>query len=179
MPQPDFSNSDSELDRVLAAKQAASQIVEVDAPLIQLVIFQLGEGYFAFHGHTVKEVLGTDVPVNFVPGMPDSVEGIINLRGDVESVIRLHPLLQIPPLAIEQQTGSRILMCQAADISTGIRIDALHDVTDISETELKPPPDSLPDALKPYVTALLSYKQWTVAVLDLDMLLQHWRQQNR
>lgn len=178
MPQPDFSNSDSELDRVLAAKQAASQIVEVDAPLIQLVIFQLGEGYFAFHGHTVKEVLGTDVPVNFVPGMPDSVEGIINLRGDVESVIRLHPLLQIPPLAIEQQTGSRILMCQAADISTGIRIDALHDVADIPETELKPPPDSLPEALKPYVTALLSHNQWTVAILDLDVLLQQWQQQS-
>lgn len=174
----DNMQTEMDLDSILAAKQQGeSKIVDVDEPQIKLVIFQLADSFFALPGHAVREVLGADVRVNFVPGMHVSVEGVINLRGDIESVLSLNPLLQLPLLESAQQANSSILMCRAAGITTGIRIDCLHEVTDVAESLLKTAPESLPEHLQGYVSALLNYNDWTIAVLDLDVLLNAWQEQ--
>lgn len=169
---------DSSLDDLLAAKrQHKNKIVEVDELPIKLVIFQLADSFFALPGQSVKEVLGSETTVSFVPGMHAAVEGVINLRGDIESVLGLNQLLQLPTQENTQQGRSAILLCQGAGMTTGIRIDCLHDVTDIAPSQLKPVPESLPQHLHAYVTALLSHNGWTIAVLDLDLLLQGWQEQ--
>ena len=168
------------LDEVIEAKrQGQNKIVEVDEAPVKLVIFQLADSFFALPGQAVKEVLGPEVRVSFVPGMHAAVEGVINLRGDIESVLSLNQLLQLPDLESAHHERSAILLCQAAGISTGIRIDCLHDVADIAPSLLKPAPESLPEHLQAYVTALLIHNNWTIAVLDLDLLLQAWQELNR
>lgn len=174
------SSVEQTLDELLTAKQQGdNQVVDVDELLIKLVIFQLADKYFALPGHSVKEVLSNDIKVNFVPGMHDSVEGVINLRGDIESVLSLNHLLQLPSLEQAQNKESFILHCAGAGITTGIRIDALLEVVDVPESQLKPPLDSLPEHMQPYVTALLSYNDWPIALLNLDLLLQAWRTQTQ
>lgn len=174
---PDFQA----LDALLAARQYSGkqQVVEVDEPPVKLVIFQLADSFFALYGHAVKEVLGAGNLVSFVPGMHPAVEGVINLRGDIESVLSFNRLLQLPEPDGGGQERSSILLCRGAGIITGMRIDCLHDVADIAPSLLKPAPESLPDHLRGYVTALLTYNDWTVAVLDLDLLLESWQEQSR
>lgn len=168
------------LESLLAAKQQGdNKIVDVDERLVKLVIFQLADKYFALPGHSVKEVLSNDIRVNFVPGMPDSVEGVINLRGDIESVLSLNHLLQLPSLEQTQNKDSSILLCAGAGITTGIRIDSLLEVVDVAESLLKPPLDSLPEHMQPYVAALFSYNDWPIALLNLELLLQAWRTQTQ
>lgn len=167
---------DSSLDALLAARrQHENKIVEVDELPVKLVIFQLADSFFALPGLSVKEVLGPDTRVSFVPGMHAAVEGVINLRGDIESVLSLNQLLQLPTPESTQQGRSAILLCQGGGMTTGIRIDCLHDVADIAPSQLKPAPESLPEHLHAYVTALLTHNGWTIAVLDLDLLLQGWQ----
>lgn len=168
------------LESLLAAKQQGdNKIVDVDERLIKLVIFQLADKFFALPGHSVKEVLSNDIRVNFVPGMPDSVEGVINLRGDIESVLSLNHLLQLPSLEQTQNKESSILLCAGAGITTGIRIDSLLEVVDVAESLLKPPLESLPEHMQPYVAALFSYNDWPIALLNLELLLQAWRTQTQ
>lgn len=184
---PDFPESASdfdpeypELDALLAARQySRKQVVEVDEPPVKLVIFQLADSFFALYGHAVKEVLGAGHPVSFIPGMHPAVEGVMNLRGDIESVLSFNHLLQLPQPDGSGHERSSILLCQGAGFTTGMRIDCLHDVTDIAPSQLKPAPESLPDHLRSYVTALLTYNHWTVAVLDFDLLLKGWQEQNQ
>src|SRR5690554_2195691 len=68
-------------------------------------------------------------------------------------------------------------MCRGAGIATGLRIDCLHEVTGVAESLLKPVPDSIPEHLQGYVSALLNFSGWTIAVLDLDALLGSWQEQ--
>ena len=82
--------SDSPLEHILSQRLGHQEIIDVDEPVIKLVIFSLGEQHFAFLGEAIKEVLPGTETVFFVPGMPASVEGVINVRGDIESVIQLY-----------------------------------------------------------------------------------------
>ena len=88
--------SETTLDQALTQRlDAQKEIVNIDEPLVKLVIFALGDDQFAFLGEGIHEIL-TKVDVFFVPGCPPSLEGVINVRGDIESVIRPHDLLHLP-----------------------------------------------------------------------------------
>lgn len=165
------------LEAALAEQQKnLRQVVDVDEPQVKLVIFRLADRLFAFPGSSVREVISTANDVFYVPGMHPSVEGVMNLRGEVLSILQLNGLLQLP----ESSTctaGKTALLGQGAGIQTGIRIDELLDVTDVAQSLLKPPMDSLPEHLRPLVSALLDFQGMPVTLLDLDLVLQAWQQQ--
>lgn len=171
--------SNSQLEQILNQRQTHQQaIVDVDEPVIKLVIFSLSEQHFAFISDAVKEVLPGTEAVFFVPGMPDSVEGVINVRGDIESVIKLHSLLQLPD-TLEKTTLhlTSILLArsQQTQMRSGLRVDRLLDVVDLAQSQIQPPPEALPEYLKAYVTGLLQFAGLAVAVLDIDALFGAWQ----
>lgn len=167
----------SQLEQLLAQQHTRAQdIVDVDEPVIKLVIFSVAEHYFALPGTAVKEVLEGSEAVFFVPGMPSSVEGVINVRGDIESLIQLNGLLQLPNTA-EKHTlhSTSILLARGNNMHSGLRADRLLDVVDIALSQIKPAPDALPEYLQPYVTGLLEFSGLAVAVLDIDALFSAWQ----
>ena len=136
----------------LAQQRDDLAIVDVDEPCQQLVLFRLAGQRFALPGRAVNEILSGDQPVYFVPGLPASTEGVIHLRGNIESVITLQALLDLP--AADNDANGMLLLVSAAGIRSAVRIDSLDDVCDIPVNALTPPPDTLSSQLKPYVSAL-------------------------
>ncbi len=169
--------SESQLEQLLAQQHTREQdIVDVDEPVTKLVIFSLADYHFALPGTAIKEILQGTEAVFFVPGMPASVEGVINVRGDIESVIQLNALLQLP-VSAEQKLlqGSSILLARGTDMHSGLRVDRLLDVVDIALSQIQPAPDALPEYLQPYVTGLLEFNALAVAILDIDTLFAAWQ----
>lgn len=158
--------SDSTFDQILTQRREARQsIVNVDEPQIQLVIFALGADWFAVHGERIREILaGGDV--FFVPGSPPSMEGVINVRGDIESVIRLNDVLHLPEST--QSAHSSILLGCTRQMTSGIRVDRVVDVVEVSLSQIQPPPSTLPEGLRTQVMGVLPFQNMPVAVLDLD-----------
>ncbi len=62
----------------------------------QLVAFQLGEETYGVDISQVEEIIRLQ-PITKVPGAPDFVEGVINLRGRVIPVIDLRKRFHLPP----------------------------------------------------------------------------------
>ena len=169
--------NESQLDQLLAQQHNNQhEIVDVDEPVIKLVIFSLGEHYFAFPGLVIKEVLQGNETVFFVPGMPASVEGVINVRGDIESVLKLHTLLQVADVAEKNMAHqTAILLASGTKMHSGLRVDRLLDVVDITQSQIQQPPDALPEYLQPFVTGLLKFNSLAVAVLDIDAIFNAWQ----
>jgi purine-binding chemotaxis protein CheW len=167
--------SQTSVDELLALKrEAANEIVDVDEPTVKLVIFALGGKFFAFRGQFIKEVLPGDERLFYVPGMPASVQGVINVRGDIESVILLHNLLDLP--SPEEMVSGSILLGQASDMHSGIRVDELLDVVDLPLSQLQNPPESLPESLQPYVAALVDFSGKPVALLDIEKVFADYQE---
>jgi len=164
--------SETNLDQILASHRTArKEIVNVDEPAIKLVIFALGNDWFAFHGERIREILA-HADVFFVPGCPASLEGVINVRGDIESVIRLNELLQVPSPQAGQT--SEILLGQSVVMNSGIRVDRVVDVIDLPQSFIQPPPANLPDQMRPFVSGLLRFNKRPVTVLDLEQIFSQY-----
>lgn len=161
------------LDQVLAGKRESSKkIVDVDEPADKLVIFQLHDAWFAVHGDKVREIL-PQMDVFYLPGCPSSLAGVIDVRGDIESVILLYELLRLPEPAGDQRYA--ILLCRGGGMSSGVRVDRVVDVLDVARSSIHPPPATLPDHLRPIVSGLLRHQEQPVTVLDLERLFADYR----
>jgi purine-binding chemotaxis protein CheW len=168
-----MEHEQSDLDKILSLRlDASAEIINVDEPTVKLVIFELCGEWFAFPGEAIREILPPAV-VYFVPGCPSSLEGVINVRGDIESVIRLAELLGKP--ATDSASTSSILRGQGGGMHSGIRVDRVVDVLDIVQSAIQPPPTTLPEHRRRIVTGLMRYQDMPVAILDLHRIFEDYQ----
>lgn len=163
----------SETTLAEALRQRAAiqrEVVDVDEPVVKLVIFALGDAWFAFRGEHIREIIG-EAPVFFVPGCPESLEGVINVRGDIASVIGLAALLG---RGGSGSAGKTILLGEAAGIFSGLRVDRVIEVVDLPQSVLQAPPANLGEPLARLVTAVLQFDGRPVSLLGLDVLLSEY-----
>lgn len=172
-PQPTHESQGVTFEQAFSERSDDTTIVDVDEPSQQVVLFQLSGQPFALPGHAVSEILKGDTPVYFVPGLPASTEGVIHLRGNIESLITLQPLLGLPDTNAE----GMLLIVHAGEIRSAVRIDQLDDVCELPVSAFKTPPETLPSTLRPYVSALWqpSDEQRATALLDPDALFHAYQ----
>ncbi|MDO8775059.1 MAG: chemotaxis protein CheW [Burkholderiaceae bacterium] len=164
--------SETTLDQVLSQRLDTNKdIVNVDIPMVKLVIFELGNQCFAFYSAHIREILA-QAEVFFLPGCPASLEGVINVRGDIESVMRPHEMLHLADSGVAR--SSSILLGVGAGMRSGIRVDRIVDVTDVPQNSIQPPPATLPEHMRALVLGVLNFQAQPVTVLDLDKMFSDY-----
>ena len=161
------------LDAILQQRtRARSEIVTVDANTTQWVVFYIDDCPFAFPGRQVVEILQKP-PIHFVPGCPPALEGVIEVRGTIWSVLRLGDLLEIAPGPGGRRTA--ILLGRAAGMESGLRVDGVDDVLEVAEAATLAPPADLPRRLQGLVTGVFQHRARAVLALDMERLFRAWR----
>ena len=70
-----------------------SSIEMANSPALHAVVFRIGEVVCAAPAGIVREILPR-LPATRIPGVPDTVEGLVNVRGSLLTVLDGHLLLQ-------------------------------------------------------------------------------------
>ncbi|NCC26975.1 MAG: purine-binding chemotaxis protein CheW [Gammaproteobacteria bacterium] len=156
----------SELEMLLdRRRQAGARIVEVDTAKVKLVLFMVGETLLAFPARVLTEILSSTT-IHFVPGCPPALEGVIDVRGDIASVVRLGDLLGLTHAHPDRR--SAILLGRGTQVRSGMRVDRVLDVLDVPEESIHTPPDSLPEPLRESATGVFEHRGQATILLDLD-----------
>ena len=108
-------------------KEETSAVNEKNGELLRWVTFKLGNEIYGVNVMQVREVLRyTDIAP--VPGAPSYVLGIINLRGNVVTVIDTRARFGIPPAEVTDNT--RIMIIESEKHVIGILVDSVAEVAD-------------------------------------------------
>lgn len=103
--------------------------------------FQLEDDLFALDVARVREVLDYQ-DVSRVPGMPDFMRGVINVRGQVVPVMDLR--LKFGMTSTEVGADTRVVVMEVDSEGTktvvGALADAVHDVAEFDVGMIEPPP---------------------------------------
>lgn len=143
-------------------------ILNIDEAVEQLVIFSLGPEWFAFPGQTIREILPYS-PITLVPGLPDYFLGIINVRGDLESVIDLQRIIYGQPSKTDLM--NRILLTKKPACSTGFKVDYVHDIVDLPLSAIRPVSNIADKEKEKYFSGEFQYKSHTVLILNMQALI--------
>jgi len=150
----------------LKRRQRTKEVVDVEEERIKVVIFVCGDNRYAFYGADVREILPT-CDISWVPCLPDYLPGLINVRGDIESVIDIRAFLG-------EQTADHgkhlIAMAVRGDFHSGVLIDSIEDVVDVPVSTIHPPLATLSGAARDLVTGEIDYGGAMVTLLDIEKL---------
>lgn len=174
----------TDIDELLSSDGWHGQsVVEVDEPAQSLIIFRLGGQALALPGSQVREIL-PPTEMFFVPGCPADMPGVINLRGDILSIIRLGQLLAFNGLGQDSSAlasnpmskdSGMILVTRGQVMAMGFLVDEVLDLIEIPQSALKPPLATLPAQLLPWILATLDWNQEAVTCLDAEAMLRDYR----
>jgi len=116
----------------------------------------------------VQEVL-REIEVAPVPGAPHYVTGIINLRGNVVSVIDARTRFGLPQR--ESTPMTRIIVIEAQQQIIGILVDSVAEVVDIDAAEIETAPNVGNEETARYIDGVVSREENLLILVDLNKLL--------
>lgn len=147
----------------LKRRHCAKEVVDVEEERDRVIIFTCGANLYAFYGGEVREFL-PNCEISWVPGLPDYLPGLINVRGDIESVIDIGYFLG------EEKVGSfagLIAMAVRDDFRSGMMIDAIKDVVDIPRSAIHPPLATLDGAARDLIVGTIEYGNEMISLIDV------------
>lgn len=150
----------------LKKRQRTKEIVDVEEERVKVIIFRCGGSRYAFYGGDIREILPT-CEISWVPSLPDYLPGLINVRGDIESVIDIRQFL-----GEEKADPGKSLIALAVreDFRSGVMIDSIEDVVDIPLNTICPPLATLDGAARDLVIGEIEYGRETITLLDIGKL---------
>lgn len=146
-----------------------------DDTIIQWVTFRLEGEKYGIKVMQVQEVLRM-TEIAPVPGAPHYVLGIINLRGNVVTVIDTRRRFGLPD--VENDDETRIVIVEANNNVVGILVDSVTEVVDLKISEIETAPNVGNDESSKYIQGVSSRDDELLILVDVNKLLsdEEWQE---
>jgi purine-binding chemotaxis protein CheW len=142
---------------------------------LQFATFYVGHMLLGVDIRIVQEI-NRQSEITQVPHAPEYVRGVINLRGDVATVIDLKTILGLPKS--EKSRQSRNLIVHHRGESIGLLVDRISDILTLSGDEIGPPPANVDGVDGRLMTGVCTLDSEIVVLLDIDQVLSENARQN-
>ena len=155
--------------------ETADELRKSEDPILQWVTFRLDDETYGINVMQVKEVLRVS-DVTPVPGAPPYVLGIINLRGNVVTVLDMRKRLNLPPHEVDDL--SRIVIIEAGEMVVGMLVDSVAEVVYLRASDIESAPSVGKDENALYIQGVYSKNNDLLILVDLNKLLsdEEWQQ---
>lgn len=147
---------------------AQEQIERMADAISQWVTFTLDAGIYGVHVMQVQEVLPMP-EITPVPGAPAWIMGIINLRGNVVTVIDTRMRLGISPRVPD--TSNRVIVIETDEQVAGILVDGVAEVANVCDAQVETVPDVGSRECARYIHGVVSRDDTLLILLDSTRLL--------
>jgi len=137
-------------------------------PTREYLAFRLGDEMYAIDILKVQEIRVFEA-VTKLPGAPDYIKGVINLRGLIAPVIDLRVKFGFKEAAYGPFTV--VIVLYVHDRLVAIVADAVIDVVALTEDEIKPPPEFATSVNVEYVMGLGANGDHMLILLDIEKLV--------
>lgn len=137
-------------------------------PVGRYLAFHLGKESYAVELLKVREVIAL-CETTPVPYTPPHFRGIINLRGQLISIVDLKMKFGMPGSA---PTGeSAIIILDLAPLSLGVIVDSVDSVLGVTADDVNPPPDCASTPAGHCITGVARKNKQLVLLLDIAKAL--------
>lgn len=148
-----------------------SQLLEdpqADVSELQFVTFYVGDILLGIDIRQVQEI-NRQLSVTEVPHSAGYVKGVINLRGEVATVVDLRTILKLP--VGNETRESRNLVVHFQGESIGFLVDRVSDILTIERRNINPPPTNVDGVDGRLISGVSALEKELLVILDVDALL--------
>lgn len=130
---------------------------------MQVVVFKLSDEQFAVETAKVASI-NDMMEITRVPKAKEHIKGLINLRGNVISLLDINLILDVAKSDAEQ---SNIIILEMQEEMVGISVDQVDEVLDVEEDII----EKVDTAKGAYIKGVINFKDRIVTLIDIDKLI--------
>ena len=150
------------------ASASGQQSQAHDDQVLQYVTFRLDDETYGLNVMQIQEVLRyTEIAP--VPGAPDYVLGIINLRGNVVTVIDTRGRFGLAEAEVTDST--RIVVMESANQVMGILVDSVAEVVYLKSSEIETAPNVGNDESAKFIQGVCNKDGELIILVEFDKML--------
>ncbi len=136
---------------------------------IQLVVFALDEEEYGIDVSAVNGILrAKKFKIQALPGAGDSVEGMINLRGQVNYIFNLRTKFNLVDKEISEE--SKFIMLNVNGSTTGCIVDEVTDIVKLNDDEVQPAPSFINRSRSNCITGVGKIDDRMIIILDPEKI---------
>lgn len=134
--------------------------------------FALGKEEYGLEILKVREIIGY-MEITHVPRTAHDVRGVINLRGQVITVIDLRSRFGMPEVERTDETCIIVVETRRKDrkLSTGLIVDRVSEVLNIGPEAIEPAPNLGEVVSTEYLLGMAKIGEYVKILLDIDRVL--------
>ncbi|HEY3272265.1 MAG TPA: chemotaxis protein CheW [Methanocella sp.] len=137
---------------------------------MQLVVFRLGNEEFGADISQVREIIRAG-EITSIPQAPDYIHGVINLRGQVTTVVNLRRRLGMPDR--DTDGNSRIVIVEVDHSTVGMIVDSVTEVKYINGDQVESFSGFLAgNEMQSYILGVCKLKDHLLILVDLKKVLE-------
>ena len=152
----------------METSSATATEIQSHAVAGKYLTFILGREEYGLEILRVREIMGV-VPVTSLPQMPHFIKGVINLRGLVIPIVDLRLKFGLPEIPHTKETC--IIVMDLDRKLTGIVVDSVSEVLDISEKEIDDTPSFGASVNADFILGIGKVKGKVKILLDISKVL--------
>jgi len=146
----------------------ATDAMSEDDLVLQWGTFRLGDEIYGVNVMQIREVLRHS-EITPVPGAPDYVLGIINLRGNVVTVIDTRKRFGLAPGNIDEQ--ARIVIVEVDTQVVGMLVDSVADVTYLKQSEIETTPNIGNEETSKFIQGVCNKNDELLILIELERMI--------
>ncbi len=134
---------------------------------MQVVVFSLGGEEYSVDISMVREIIRM-VDLTRIPKLPEFIEGVINLRGQITTVIDLRKRFEMEPIVND---NNRIIIVDSKGEPIGIIVDSVSEVMTVPPGQIEDMPSIKHARTQEYLKGICKVDDRILILLDLDKIL--------
>lgn len=135
---------------------------------LHLVTFRVGDELFGVSISTVQEIVRVPA-ITQIPQSPDFIEGVINLRGRIITVLDMNKRLGRP--TSERDRRSRILVVECQSRLVGVIVDEVREVLKLGGDRIEPAPSMVAGISNQYIVGVGKLDGDLLILIDIEKIL--------
>lgn len=161
-----------EVLRQRAESLAGEAADETQAHTTPLVIFRLADEWYAVRVDEVREIGGGHT-VTPLPGVPDFIRGVVNIRGEIVSVTDIGLLMRVDGGRADT-TGSEAstIVVSTDECMSALLVDEVADIVDVPTASIEPPMANVDRGQEAWVNGSVFYDGRLIGLIDLKSILR-------
>lgn len=150
------------------ADQTQSKKAVDKSGALQFCTFYIGDQLMGIDIRQIQEI-NRHVQTAPVPHAPDVIRGVINLRGEVVTVLDLRTALGMPETDVSGKT--RCVIVEWAGEKTGLLVDRIADVVTVDPGEMEPSPVNVAGIDAKYFLGVCKMERELLVALDVEQVM--------
>jgi purine-binding chemotaxis protein CheW len=153
-----------------AASLAQEALEDTAVDRLALLLFRLGVEWYGVRVADVREIY-QEYDVTPVPCVPEFIQGVVNIRGEILSVTDLAKMMQLEAWPAEGDQAPAIVV-SSNDAATAVVVDEIGDIIEVSHEALEAPVSIIDRHQAEFVIGSVYVDGTIVGVVNVDRVLE-------